>query len=76
MMIKLFCDGTKPHLNLSHFVNTKYMWIQQRYERQRKREMNLDLKDLSPDEILQENIEKKTKRELNQDFFWLIKIWK
>lgn len=63
MMIKLFCDGTKPHLNLSHFVNTRKMWIQQRYDRQRKREMNLDLKDLSPDEILQENIEK-TRKEI------------
>ena len=58
-MIKLFCDGTKRHLNLSHFVNTKYMWIQQRYERQRKKEMNLDLKDLSPDEILQEKLKKR-----------------
>ena len=34
--------------------------------------MNLDLKDLSPDEILQENIEK-TKRELEKDFFWINK---
>ena len=33
--------------------------------------MNLDLKDLSPDEILQENIEKKRKKEFNQDFFWI-----
>ena len=35
--------------------------------------MNLDLKDLSPDEILQDNIEKKTKRELKKDFFWINK---